>query len=50
LLDFLRQLTTFRAEGGTLSDRLTALNKFGGLFLGKIWDIYGPVVVPHIPS
>jgi predicted acylesterase/phospholipase RssA len=50
ILDFLRQLTTFRAEGGSLTDRLTALNKFGGLFLGKIWDIYGPVVVPHIPS
>jgi len=50
ILDFLRQLTTFRAEGGTLTDRLNALNKFGGLFLGKIWDIYGPVVVPHIPS
>jgi predicted acylesterase/phospholipase RssA len=50
ILDFIRQLTTFRAEGGSLGDRLGALNRFGLLFLGKIWDIYGPVVVPGLPQ
>jgi predicted acylesterase/phospholipase RssA len=50
LLDFLRQLTTFRAEGATLGDRLNALNRFGALFLGKLWDVYGPVVVPSARS
>ena len=38
--DFIRQLTTFRTEGGTLGDRLSALNRFGGLFMGKLWDVY----------
>ena len=49
ILDFIRQLTTFHTEGGSLFDRLNALNRFGLLFLGKIWDIYGPMVVPHVP-
>ncbi len=40
-LAFLRQLTTFRTEGPTLGDRLAALNRFGMLFLGKLWDVYG---------
>jgi predicted acylesterase/phospholipase RssA len=38
---FLRQLTTFRTEGPTVADRLSALNRFGMLFLGKLWDVYG---------
>ena len=38
--DFLRQLTTFRAEGPTLSDRAAALARFGRLFMGKLWDVY----------
>lgn len=42
LLDFLRQLTTFRVEapGGGLSDRAAAMTRFGVLFFGKLWDVY----------
>jgi cholesterol oxidase len=43
--DFLRQLTTFRAEGPTLGDRLSAMSRFGTLFLGKLWDVYGRRVI-----
>jgi hypothetical protein len=39
--DFLQQLTTFRVEGPTLTARTQALTRFGGLFLGKLWDVYG---------
>ena len=40
-LDFLQQLTTFRAEGPTLAARTAAMGRFGALFLGKLWDVYG---------
>ncbi len=40
LLDFQKQLTTFRTEGPTPSDRSAALGRFGRLFLGKLWDVY----------
>jgi predicted acylesterase/phospholipase RssA len=43
--DFLRQLTTFRAVGPTLGDRLAAMRRFGALFLGKLWDVYGRHVI-----
>jgi predicted acylesterase/phospholipase RssA len=48
-LAFLRQLTTFRTEGPTLEDRLAALNRFGGLFMGKLWDVYGRRVMEFGP-
>ncbi len=37
MLDFLEQLTTFRARG---PDPARAMGAFGRLFLGKLWDIY----------
>jgi predicted acylesterase/phospholipase RssA len=40
-LDFLKQLGTFRVEGPTPKARLEALTRFGMLFLGKLWDVYG---------
>jgi hypothetical protein len=40
-MDFLRQLTTFRVEGLTLRDRTNALGRFGLLFTGRLWDVYG---------
>lgn len=40
-LDFLQQLTTFRVHGPTLAARTAALARFGGLFMGKLWDVYG---------
>ena len=39
--DFLQQLTTFRVEGPNLAARTQALARFGGLFMGKLWDVYG---------
>lgn len=49
MLDFLRQLTTFRVEGPTFHDRISALNRFGVLFLGKLWDVYGRRFVEYGP-
>jgi predicted acylesterase/phospholipase RssA len=43
--DFLQQMTTFRVEGGTLGDRISALSRFGTLFLGKLWQVYGPRII-----
>jgi predicted patatin/cPLA2 family phospholipase len=45
MLDFLKQLTTFRVQGPTLSDRASALGRFGQLFLGKLWDVYAREVL-----
>lgn len=41
LFDFMRQLTTFRAEGPTLAARAGGLTKFSQLFMGKLLDVYG---------
>jgi hypothetical protein len=38
--DFMKQLTTFRAEGPTRADRAAAMARFGRLFMGKLWDVY----------
>jgi cholesterol oxidase len=40
LLDFARQLTTFRTRGGSAVEQARALTAFGKLFLGKLWDTY----------
>jgi cholesterol oxidase len=37
--DFARQLTTFRSDPPT---RLDALARFGALFAGDLWAVYGP--------
>lgn len=42
LVDFLQQLTTFRVGGPDVGARMQALTRFGGLFMGKLWDVYGP--------
>jgi predicted patatin/cPLA2 family phospholipase len=39
--DFMKQLTTFRTSGPTLSDRAAGMARFGRLFMGKLWDVYG---------
>lgn len=41
-LDFARQLTTFRTEGPTAQARARAMADFGRLFLGELWQLYGP--------
>lgn len=40
MVDFARQLTTFRVHGGSAAERLAALGAFGRLFMGKLWDLY----------
>ncbi|MDP8993151.1 MAG: GMC family oxidoreductase [Actinomycetota bacterium] len=40
MLDFARQLTTFRVRGPDAATRRKALSDFGSLFLGKLWEIY----------
>lgn len=47
--DFLRQLTTFRTQGPSLSDRSAGLVRFGRLFLGKLWDVYARDVLTSGP-
>ena len=49
ILDFLKQLGTFRVEGPTLHDRGAALLRFGRLFLGKLWDVYARHFVEYSP-
>jgi cholesterol oxidase len=41
-LDFLKQMTTFKADGPTALTRAAAFTEFGKLFLGKVWDVYAP--------
>jgi predicted acylesterase/phospholipase RssA len=38
---FLKQLFSFRTNGPSLAARLNALNRFGAMFFGQIWDVYG---------
>jgi cholesterol oxidase len=41
-LDFLKQMTTFEADGPTALARASAFTKFGKFFLGSLWDVYAP--------
>jgi predicted acylesterase/phospholipase RssA len=47
--DFLKQLTTFRTEGPSRTDRAAALARFGRLFMGKLWDVYAREVLTSGP-
>lgn len=49
LLDFLKQLSTFRVEAPSLADKTSALGRFGRLFLGKLWDVYAKEVLSVSP-
>lgn len=44
LYDFLWQLTTFRARGPHVRARLRAVTSFVRLFLGNLWQVYGPAL------
>lgn len=46
LLDFARQLTTFRVKAPTTGERARALHAFGKVFAGKLWDTYAPLAHP----
>lgn len=50
LKDFAKQLTTFSAHGGGPAEQAEALAKFGKLFMGELWDIYGPHRRRHTPD
>ena len=43
---FFRQMFSFRVQGPTLAARLQGLNRFGVMFLGKLWDVYGQQIGP----
>jgi predicted patatin/cPLA2 family phospholipase len=47
--DFLKQLTTFRTKGPTISDRASATASFGRLFMGKLWDVYARNIITSGP-
>jgi predicted acylesterase/phospholipase RssA len=49
MLDFQKQLTTFRVQAPTIAERLTALNEFAHLFFGKLWDVYARDVLTSSP-
>lgn len=46
---FLRQLTTFHTTGSSPAARAAGLARFGALFLGKLWDVYGTSVLDPGP-
>jgi cholesterol oxidase len=46
LPDFVRQLTTFRTDGPRPAH---AMEAFGRLFLGELWDVYGPTLAGGRP-
>lgn len=48
MLDFLKQLTTFRARGANVAAELAGLGKFGKLFLGSLWQVYAPMAKRHL--
>lgn len=43
---FFRQLFSFRVEGPSLAARANALTRFGVMFFGKVWDVYGQQIGP----
>jgi len=42
-LDFMEELTTFRGEGGSFTEEVEAVAKFGRFFLSTLWDVYKPM-------
>ena len=49
LLDFLKQLSTFRAKAPDTKTRLEVLTHFGTFFMGNLWDVYGRRVLEYGP-
>lgn len=48
-LSFVRELGTFKGEGGSFAQNLEAVEKFGKFFLVSLWQVYKPKRGP-IPS
>jgi predicted acylesterase/phospholipase RssA len=38
---FFKQMFSFTTQGPSLAARLDGLNRFGAMFFGKVWDVYG---------
>jgi predicted acylesterase/phospholipase RssA len=38
---FFKQLFSFRTKGPSPQAKLDAVNRFGAMFFGKVWDVYG---------
>lgn len=47
-MDFMKQLTTIRAEGSNALDRFKAVESFGKFFMGSLWEVYGPSLMPRM--
>jgi hypothetical protein len=43
---FFKQLFSFRTKGPSIAARLDGMNRFGAMFFGKVWDVYGPQAGP----
>ncbi len=48
--DLARQLTTMRAFGGTVTERMGAFETFGSFFAGSLWSVYRPRLMPKMTS
>jgi cholesterol oxidase len=49
-LDFLKLMTTFKADGPTAVAKAAAGAKFGKLLLGNLWDVYAPNFMGSSPK
>lgn len=45
--DFLKELTTIRSDAPTAALRACAIDEFGKLFMGSLWQVYGPSLMPR---
>jgi hypothetical protein len=50
MLDFLKTTGYVPLTGTDVPERLTALNKFGRLLMGKLWDVHARDVLTRAPS
>ncbi|MGZ5050194.1 MAG: alpha/beta fold hydrolase [Methylobacter sp.] len=48
LPDFMHQLTTIRSNAPTFAERAEATARFGKLFFGALWEVYGPPQLPKV--
>ena len=47
IADFLTELGTIRADAPSAAGRTRAIETFGGFFLGSLWEVYGPSLMPR---
>jgi predicted acylesterase/phospholipase RssA len=49
LVDFLKQLASFRIQADSVRGRVIGALRFGALFTGKLWDVYAQPVLTWSP-